>query len=179
MDSVSNQDNLTAAFIGRTVVVRVVGRGSFRISLPIKKFIQQVIESDSANCVLIDMLKCRSMDSTFMGVLAGLSFHIRKKSDFTLKLVNLSEKNEKSLQTLGVDRVISYSRTCTEEEQKLVSIGENKEQLMKTKPENTVEAAQTTLEAHETLVNLNPDNLVKFKSVLELLQEELNNLDKR
>ena len=39
-----------------------------------------------------------------------------------------------------------------------------------------LEAAQTTLEAHEMLVDINPDNLSKFKSVLEYLQDDIRNL---
>ncbi|RKX39025.1 MAG: hypothetical protein DRP64_14780, partial [Verrucomicrobia bacterium] len=40
-----------------------------------------------------------------------------------------------------------------------------------------LEAAKTTLEAHETLVDINPENFDKFKSVLELLQDDVRTLD--
>ena len=179
MGSGNNQDNLTAAFIDQTAVIRVEGRGSFKTSPPMKQFIQRVVESKKAKRILIDMSDCSGMDSTFMGVLAGLSYHIKDKSGFTLKITNLSEKNEKLLTTLGVDRVVNYSLTCTGEEKELMASQGNSSQTLESDSTNTLEAAETTLEAHETLVDINPDNFVKFKSVIELLQDDIRTLDRQ
>ncbi len=177
MGSGNNQDNLTAAFIDRTAVIRVEGRGSFKTSPPMKQFIQRVIESKSANRVLIEMSGCCGMDSTFMGVLAGLSYHIKDKSEFTLKLINLSEKNQKLLTTLGVDRVVNYSLSSTDEERELMAYAYDDVETLESDSTSTLEAARTTLEAHETLVDINPANFVKFKSVIELLQDDVRTLD--
>lgn len=178
MGSGNNQDNLTAAFIDRTAVIRVEGRGSFKTSPPLKQFIQRVIESKSVSRILIDMSDCCGMDSTFMGVLAGLSYHVKDKPGFSLKLTNLSEKNQKLLTTLGVDRVVNYSLSCTDEERELMACQGSDTQVLESDSANTREAAETTLEAHETLANINPDNYVKFKSVIELLQEDIRSLDR-
>ncbi len=176
MGSGNNQDNLTAAYIDRTAVVRVAGRASFKISPPMRQFIQRVIETKSASRILIDMSECCGMDSTFMGVLAGLSFHVKDKPGFTLKLINLSEKNQKLLTTLGVDQVVDYSLSTTREEKELLAGQSDGSQTLEPDFSNTLEAAKTTLEAHETLVEINPENLVKFKSVLELLQNDIRTL---
>ena len=173
----NNQDNLTAAHIDHTVVIRVEGRGSFKISPPMKQFIHKVVESKSANRILIDMSACTGMDSTFMGVLAGLSYHMKDKAGFALKLINLSEKNQKLLTTLGVDQVVNYSLSCTGEEKALIACQGHENQHLGTDFSDTLEAAKTTLEAHETLVEVNPDNLVKFRSVLELLQKDVHSLN--
>ncbi len=177
MGSGNNQDNLTAAYIDRTAVVRVEGRGSFKISPPMKQFIQRVIEARSASRILIDMSDCCGMDSTFMGVLAGLSYHVKDKPGFTLKLINLSEKNQKLLATLGVDQVVDYSLSSTDEEKELMTGQSDDAQTLEPDFSNTLEAAKTTLEAHEALVDINPKNLAKFKSVLELLQNDVRTLD--
>ena len=176
MGSGNNQDSLTAAYIDQTAVIRVDGRGSVRISPPMKQFIHRVIESKSANRILIDMLDCVGMDSTFMGVLAGLSYHVKDKPGVTLKLINLSEKNQKLLITLGVDRVVNYSLSTTGEENKLLATPSDGLQTLEPDFANKLEAAKTTLEAHETLVDINPDNFDKFQSVLELLQNDVHTL---
>jgi hypothetical protein len=44
---------------------------------------------------------------------------------------------------------------------------------------NKLEAAKTTLEAHETLVDINPENYAKFKSVLEFLQDDVRTLSRQ
>ena len=179
MGSGNNQDNLTAAYIDQTAVIRVEGRGSFRISPSMKQFIHRVIESKSANRILIDMSDCNGMDSTFMGVLAGLSYHVKDKPGITLKLINLSEKNQKLLITLGVDRVVDYSLSTTGEEKELIANPGDDLQPLEPDFADKLEAAKTTLEAHETLVDINPDNFAKFESVLELLQDDVRTLSRQ
>jgi len=176
MGSGSNQDSLTAAYIDQTAVIRVEGRGSFRIGPPMKQFIHQVVESKSASRILIDMSDCIGMDSTFMGVLAGLSYFIKDKPGVSLKLINLSGKNQNLLITLGVDRVVDYSLSATSGEETLVA-GQGKNlQPLEAGFADKLDAAKATLEAHETLANINSENQVRFKSVLELLQNDVRNL---
>ncbi len=176
MASANHQDNLTAAFIDQTAVIRIEGRGSFKISPSMKQFIHQVIQSNSAHRILIDMSDCIGMDSTFMGVLAGLAYHVKDKPDITFKLINLSNKNQKLLITLGVDRVVDYSLSSTGEEQKLVEGQEGERQTLESDFSDKLDAAKTTLEAHKTLADINPENYDKFKSVLELLQNDVRTL---
>jgi anti-sigma B factor antagonist len=179
MGSGNNHDNLTAAYIDNTAVIRVEGRGSFRISPPMKQFIRQVIDGHSAERILLDMSDCIGMDSTFMGVLAGISCYIKSKSDINFKLINLSEKNQKLLITLGVDRVVDYSLSVTEDEQELMGHPSEGAQTLEPDFTNKLEAAKTTLEAHETLVDIAPENYDKFKSVLEFLQQDVRSLNRQ
>jgi anti-sigma B factor antagonist len=177
MGSDNRQDNLTAAYIDHSLVIRIEGRGSFKISPPLKQFIHRTVETKSATRILIDMSLCKSMDSTFMGVLAGLSYQMSNKPKCTLKLIHLSEKNEKLLRTLGVDRVVNYSRDLTREEIELLERLSPDAQTLEAGATDPLDAAKTSLEAHENLVHLNPANFDKFKSVLELLQKDVENLD--
>jgi anti-sigma B factor antagonist len=179
MGSGNNQDNLTAAYIDHTAVIRVEGRGSFRISPPMKQFIHQVIDTHSAERILIDMEDCCGMDSTFMGVLAGLACFIKSKPGIQFKVINLSEKNQKLLITLGVDRVVDYSMSVSREEHALLQQQADGIQTLEPDFANKLEAAKTTLAAHEALVDINPDNYDKFKSVLEFLQDDVRTLTHR
>ncbi len=169
-----NSDNLTAAYIERTAVIRVEGRGSFKVSPPMKQFIYQVLEKQSADRIVIDMTDCTGMDSTFMGVIAGLACLIKSKPQFSFKLINLSEKNRKLLVTLGVDRVVNYTLASDENGEQCSICGEGEK--LEADFSNKLEAAKTTLEAHETLVDINPDNYNKFKSVLEFLEDDVRSL---
>ena len=171
-----NNNNLTAAYIDRSSVIRVEGRGSFKVCPPMKQFIHQVINTGSADRILIEMSHCSGMDSTFMGVIAGIACSVKSNPEFAFKLINLSEKNMKLLVTLGVDRVVDYSRSASEEEQALLNRLSNASETLEADQSSTLETARTTLEAHETLVDINPDNLSKFKSVLEYLSDDVRNL---
>ena len=170
----NNYDNLTAASVDHTAVIRVEGRGSFKISPPMKQFIHKAIDVHSAERILIDMSGCIGMDSTFMGVIAGIACYIKSKPNVQFKLINLSEKNKKLLVTLGVDRVVDYSLSTTDDEKDLIA-NLNGETL-EPDPTNKLEVATTSLLAHETLVDINPENYGKFKSVVELLQDDVDAL---
>jgi anti-anti-sigma regulatory factor len=176
MDSGTNSDNLTAAYIDHTAVIRVEGRGSFKISPPLKQFIHQIIGNGSADRILVEMSRCSGMDSTFMGVIAGIACFIKNRPSFHFELIHLSEKNKKLLITLGVDRVVDYSMSASDEQQDILNRLEGSSKPLDADLSNKLEAAKTTLEAHETLVSINPENLVKFKSVLEYLQDDVRNL---
>lgn len=174
----NGSDNLTAAYIDKTAVIRVEGRGSFKVSPPMKQFIHQVIHNGSANRIRIDMSDCTGMDSTFMGVVAGIACLLKSNPEISFKLINLSEKNRKLLTTLGVDRVVDYSLAASGENENL-SGQLTDERKLEADFTNKLDAAKTTLEAHETLVDIHPENLNKFKSVLEYLQDDVRSLSNR
>jgi anti-sigma B factor antagonist len=178
MDSGNNSDNLTAAYAGGTAIIRVEGRGSFKISPPMKQFIHKVIDDQAAEKILIEMSQCTGMDSTFMGLIAGIACYLKSKPEIQFELINLSERNKKLLVTLGVDRVVTYSMSATEEQQSLLNRLSGTVQSLKSDQNSKLESAKTTLEAHETLVDINPDNLIKFRSVLEYLQDDVRKLSK-
>lgn len=169
----NNIDNLTAAFNDRVATIRVKGRGSFKTSPPMKQFITQSIETFKADEFLLDLRDCTGMDSTFMGIIAGVSCSIKKNKCISFKIINLSEKNKKLLTTLGVDRVVEFSELPNEASE--ASLQQNTITL---NPSHISKQnyAETTLNAHQTLVDINPENHEKFKSVLELLQEDVDQL---
>ena len=174
MGSGNNNDNLTAAYIDNMAVIRVEGRGSFKVSPPMKQFIHQVLDKQSAERIVIDMADCTGMDSTFMGVVAGIACLIKSKPGIGFKLINLSEKNQKLLVTLGVDRVVDYSLISDSRNNECDISGEG--ETLEADLSDKLEAAKTTLEAHETLVDINPENYSKFKSVLEFLEDDVRSL---
>ena len=175
MDSENPQDLLMAAQVGQTVIVRVQGRGSFKISPALKQFIHHLAKEGSAQLILLDMSDCVGMDSTFMGMLAGTSAFLKREKKITLKLINLSQKNKNLLSTLGVDRVLEHHMDATEEEQALLAkISDKSEQL--DAHADKLEAAQTALEAHQSLAEIDPENQIRFRSVLELLQNDVQTL---
>lgn len=164
-------DDLLAAIAGDTVFVRVTGRGSFKISTTLKQFIAEITSTRPVSFVVLDLAECIGMDSTFMGVLAGLSGRLKHNGQ-ELEVINLSEKNIQLLATLGVDRVIShYSHNHghempNESATPLPAASATKKEL-----------AETALQAHETLVELSEENLPRFKRVIEYLKVDVDRLN--
>lgn len=166
-----HSDDLQAAIVNDKILIRVTGRGSFKVSATLKQFIAEVASKQTVSVVVIDLADCIGMDSTFMGVLAGLSGRLRQTGQ-NLELINLSEKNAALLATLGVDQVIThYGHSHGHELSSQVS------QSLHTETATKKDLAETALQAHETLVELNEENRPRFKRVIEYLKADVDRLN--
>ena len=165
----TDQNNLTAAENGSSVYVRINGRGSFRNSPNLKEFVTKKFEKSSPVKIFLDMKTCSGMDSTFMGVLAGLSI-LSKKNKHSLSLTNISTKNEKLLKTLGVNKILTFSN---EKHDYLKKTSKNIPSI-----NDKQKTTKTSLEAHKQLVKIDKKNKLEFKSVIDLLETELKNYKK-
>lgn len=166
-----SSDDLQAALVDDKILVKVTGRGSFKISATLKQFLAEMVAKQPVSMVVIDLAKCIGMDSTFMGVLAGLSGRL-SQSGQTLELINLSEKNAQLLATLGVDRVVAHYRNSHGHDL-------DNEQTMPLSAESSTkkELAETALKAHEELVEIAEENRPRFKRVIEFLKEDVDRLN--
>ena len=165
-----NGDDLQAAFADDILFIRVIGRGSFKVAAPMKQFIATACDKHSVKTVVLDLAECIGMDSTFMGVLAGLSGRL-KKTDHSLELINLSEKNAHLLATLGVDQILAfYSHAHGHDVPKPQTAS------LATDPASRKEMAETALQAHQNLVQISAENKPRFKRVIELLKEDVDRL---
>ncbi|MFA7256007.1 MAG: STAS domain-containing protein [Kiritimatiellales bacterium] len=164
-------DDLQAAIADKKVFVRVTGRGSFKVSATLKQFLSEITAKQPVSTVVLDLAECIGMDSTFMGVLAGLAGRLKLKGQ-TLELINLSDKNAQLLATLGVDQVIAhYSHAHGHE------MPDQAAAPLATASATKKELAETALQAHETLVELNEENRPRFKRVIEYLKADVNRLN--
>ena len=164
-------DDLQAAFAGDLLFIRVIGRGGFGVAAPMKQFIDERCRAHPLRIVVIDLAECIGMDSTFMGVLAGLSRRL-KKTGKTLEVINLSEKNANLLSTLGVDQILTLYRDAHG-----YTIPEPQTGSLPTDQASKKEMAETALNAHQNLVEINEENKPRFKRVIELLQEDVSRLN--
>lgn len=164
-------DDLQAAIDGDKVFIRVSGRGSFKISSTLKQFTSDVTAKQPVSYIVLDLTDCVGMDSTFMGVLAGLSGRL-KQSGQILEVINISEKNIQLLVTLGVDQVIAHYRDSHGHQTSALPAA-----TLSTASATKKELAETALQAHEALVELNEENRPRFKRVIELLKIDVDRLN--
>lgn len=149
------------------VLVRVDGKGSFGNSRSLRQFTREMVKRGHKN-FFIDLSCCSLMDSTFMGTLAGLALKLRETGGGRVCIHGVNERNTDLLRGLGLDHLLEVLpeappevRTATLPPPCATS-------------ERTPEvSAETMLEAHEALVKAAPENLTKFKDVLEFLRMDL------
>jgi anti-sigma B factor antagonist len=152
--------------------VKIAGRANFASSPDFKTLIEQLTKKGYAHFI-IDLSECVLMDSTFLGVLAqfGLKLNVPNgEGKPGLELSNPNTRVTELLENLGAlhlfktlagDLVLPDGLTsCIPE-----PIHPTHEQI-----------TRTSLEAHQTLMAVNPDNVARFKDVTQFLAEDLQNL---
>jgi anti-anti-sigma factor len=165
-------DQASVALSGKVALVRVTGRGSFKLGASLKQFGESVVRL-RVPLLLFDMAQCIGMDSTFMGVLAGLATRLRTH-DGRIVLVHCSPRTRGLLATLGLDQLIAaYETADTPPEFEEALSGRATGESLASAGGQDVDTVKTMLDAHQNLVDLVPENLPQFKDVLVYLREEV------
>ena len=166
------ENQILAATADNCTLVAVGGAATFKLAPAFKQAVQAARLAGSA-LVVVDLADCRSLDSTFMGAIAGLTFALRK-DDVRLALINLSPHAAGLLRGLGLDRVLK-TYAANELPPGLGDLSHLVENLrpVESAPADNRELAALMYDAHETLARVEPDNLQRFKDVLAFLREDL------
>lgn len=150
--------------------VKVLGKGNFLSSPSLKSYVDKCLEATSCHSVVVDLLDCPAMDSTFMGTLAGLAGRLLKRGG-ELSIVGLSERNRASLEDLGISELMSLEGEDGKSEWQ-DGIDEIRSGLTPWGENQNAAAASEVLEAHRQLCEVNPANYKKFETVLNVLEKE-------
>ncbi len=152
--------------------IRIIGRANFSSSVDFKALINE-LRQKGCDWFVLDLSECVLMDSTFLGVLAGFGLKFSAgngvRDRHGIELLNPSARITELLETLGVlhlFRLTQGSFSPTTPTQPLEPAPANP-----TKAEMT----RTSLEAHQTLMDLSPANAARFKDVARFLAEDLKN----
>src|SRR5476649_1555564 len=152
--------------------VKIAGRANFTSSPDFKTLLAELAQKDYTRFI-IDLSGCVLMDSTVLGVLVGFGLKMNPKGvpgECSLELLNANPRVAELLENLGAIHLFKMTsgalelpddvKTCTPE-----SVNPTREEI-----------TRTSLEAHKTLMDVNPDNIARFKDVTQFLAEDLKNL---
>ncbi len=172
-DNRQPEDKVWVALHKQTALIRVDGRGSFKVSTALKEFGLSALQA-GCQTVVLDMSRCIGMDSTFMGVLAGLAARLKQRSGGGMVLLNLAPRTRGLVATLGLDQIVqAYEPGETPDALRGVAALSEGLSALHEGTDNRLATTQTMIEAHEHLVELSPENLPRFKDVLTYLREDL------
>ena len=146
--------------------IRVIGRATFECAPPLRALAKD-LESIVFRKIDIDLAACTGMDSTFMGILAMLGLRA-KKIDAVMTIFNAGDLNKSLLFGLGLKKLFNFSE------------GEIRFEPEAGSAEGTADriaSAQTVLEAHKTLMDVDEENVGKFEKVVDFVQKDLDRLN--
>ena len=162
------QSSILVGVNGPAVWVRVEGKGNFLNSGNLKEFAQEMVNRGYREFIF-DLEHCAMMDSTFMGTMAAVALRLKELGQGHLHVVHCGERSLQLLSGLGLDQIfdIHSNGAAAPECQKMKQSAHDAIDAEKK------ERVETMLEAHEALCEAAPENLSRFKDVLDYLKQDL------
>jgi anti-anti-sigma regulatory factor len=155
---------------GDTVWAKVEGRATFQISPGLKKYSADMMRRGFRRFV-VDLQDCETMDSTFMGTLAGISLHLAEIGQGDLKVIHANSRTASLLSNLGLDQIFEVIEAGAD-----TPAGRPAPDPKALTEANGVklseeEVRKQMLDAHQALVAAEPQNAVRFQNVIEVLEQ--------
>src|SRR5262249_2274039 len=144
--------------------IKIIGRANFASSVDFKALVSQ-LRQRGCDYFVLDLSECTLMDSTFLGVLAGFGLEMRQAQkdpcERGIELFNPNARIVELLETLGVIHLFKLNQgplpaAKGAEAQALEPLNPSKE-----------EVKRACLEAHRTLIQINPENVSRFQEVTQ------------
>jgi anti-sigma B factor antagonist len=149
------------------VVVRIEGRASFQNSACLREFVDAMLTQGKRRFA-VDFLHCTSMDSTFLGVVAGIAIELRKQNPpGSMVLARVGQRNLELIRNLGLHRLLTVDAGDFQ-----MSF-DKCDTALACRDQSELENARLVLEAHENLVTVDESNRSKFQDVLAFLKNRV------
>lgn len=153
--------------------VKVSGRANFATSIDFKTLMNE-LRLKGYSYFVLDLSECSLMDSTFLGILAGLGLKTGTgqpgQSQPAIELLNPNERVTELLENLGVLHLFKLNQGPLSMPADTHTLGHTPATPSKE------ELTRASLEAHKTLMEINPENVSRFKEVTAFLAEDLKKL---
>ena len=151
---------------GGVYAVKASGRATFECAGPLRELAKK-LGAEEFTVLDVDLAECQGMDSTFMGILAMLGLRARKIGA-SMNIVNANELNRSLLYGLGLKKLFNYTQG---------PVAASSASAVAAPAENSrMESAQTVLDAHKTLMEVDDENKKKFGAVVQMVQQDIDKL---
>lgn len=146
------------------VVILIQGRATANTCAPLKTALDDLIGKGRRQ-FLFDFKGCAGMDSTFLGLVAGVARRLKAAQPTGKVTLNrLEGRNLDNVKSLGLTRLAELTQLDHDH-----ASGVN---LPETRL-SELETARLVLAAHENLIAVDEANLPKFKDVIALVKEDI------
>src|SRR5215831_12576864 len=155
---------------GQTVWVKVEGKGSFLNSRNLKEFAREMLDRGYREFV-VDLADCPMMDSTFMGTMATVALRLRELGQGHVQVVHCGNRCQELLSGLRLDQIFDIRANgasppecgALERPSRIQSPADRKREQL-----------EAMVAAHEALSEAAPENMLRFKDVLDSLRQDLH-----
>ena len=152
------------ASLGDSVIVSIHGRAVYTTCREFGEFLEKIGKTESVKRLIIDMKDCDGVDSTVLGLIAGVCCDFKARGAEVV-LQRCNERIGEVVNNLGLCYIPGDAVAARTEQ--ILSDGEASEQGASPATNHTI------LQAHETLMEANPENVARFKQVVDFMRADL------
>lgn len=155
------------------IVVRISGKGNHQNSLALRQVFELTSSVERCPQYILDLDKCTTMDSTFMGVVASIGLRQQRTVGTKTIVVNTCPHVKEQLDLLGLKYILDMRDISSSQGMEVVKPSDSFAQIQA--PEvSKVDRIVLMIEAHERLIDVDNQNEVKFRGVLQSLRDSLD-----
>lgn len=145
-------------------VLRYTGDIRYTLSPSLEKFIDRLFARSSPRGFVIDVCAADGIDSTNLGLMAGIANQMRKLKDARVTIVSDRADINELLASMGFDDVFDIVNSGTD-------VPPEDEAIPLAAP-RAAALSRTVLRAHRTLMALNETNRELFRDVVALMEQK-------
>ena len=140
--------------------------GDLRVTLcgSLNRYLETIFASEEVNSVVVDLLETEGLDSTTLGLMAKLAMHCQRHYQVQAQLFCTDPGLLRLLECMSLDELYAVYTDTPQRSELLEPLA------AVVAPED--ELRQQVLDAHRTLVELNPDKQDEFTDLIAALESE-------
>ena len=169
MDSPLKHHIQFAALDDGIVVLRIVGKGDYEISGQLRAISDRYSSHGPCPRYIVDLGNCPSLDSTFMGEIASMALYQRSHRADQLVVVNANANTRCQMGKLGLKHILDLRQDSLPEGVCDGAVF----QSSAPRPLSRFEQIIHMIECHQALIEADSGNEVRFRGVLQSLQDSL------
>jgi anti-anti-sigma factor len=159
------EDKYLAGEYEGKLFIKIVGNATMKNSKTLDLLFENVFKSEKKD-IILNLEECNYMDSTMLGLLAKTAIKLKKLWDKKMYAMNIPNTVCMSFKSTGVDKLMELIENSSSEKVEV-------EQLETRDFDGKSEKTMHILDSHRVLMELNDENKVVFKNVVNLLEQEL------
>src|SRR5207302_1845006 len=136
----------------------------------LKEFSREMLDRGYREFI-VDLAGCAMMDSTFMGTMASVALRLKELGHGHLHIVHCGNRSQQLLSGLGLDQIFDIHGNGASAPECAALEQATKEQSSNSRK---MDQTETMLQAHEALCQAAPENIFRFKDVLDFLRQDLH-----
>lgn len=152
-------------------VIKMEGDVRLTLCLSFDSFIENMFSQSDFQSVVFDLTDAEAIDSTTLGLMAKISINGRAKEFADPVVISTNPSITRLLVTMGFEDIFQIVRDVDLELGDALPLSVEAEDLSEEDSDES-KVREKVLEAHKTLMDLNENNKITFKELVESLEEQ-------